>query len=115
MNIDALITDVLERLAALDRTAAAPTRQRLNKQQTAKREGVGPRTIDRRTADPDSGFPKPEVVAGRCYWWSDQLDQYDELCRRKGAALADVKEGRRERIAKARKAKAERKQAGASR
>jgi hypothetical protein len=87
------IDDILKRIAALE-SAVGKTKgkldRRLNKQQAAEREGVTPRTLDRRRNDPSSGFPPAVVINGRCFFWLSDLERYDEECRRRGAAFAPV-------------------------
>jgi predicted DNA-binding transcriptional regulator AlpA len=69
--------DILKRLAALEQKvlgSKSPDR-RLPKREVAEREGVSPRTIDRYIAD--GGFPPPDMVRGRAYWWLSDLEAYD--------------------------------------
>jgi len=68
------------RLGALEETVRErkpqeAKRRRLTKRQVAEREGVSPRTIERRVED--DMLPPPQIIAGRHYWWSDQLDEFD--------------------------------------
>jgi hypothetical protein len=39
-----------------------------------EREGISTRTVDRHVA---RGFPAPEMIHNRAYWWSDVLDAHD--------------------------------------
>jgi predicted DNA-binding transcriptional regulator AlpA len=72
-----LIADLARRVAALEKTVQMPrrARRRLNKRQVAEREGISTRTLDRHILY--VGFPPPEMIRGRCYWWEDDLDAYD--------------------------------------
>jgi predicted DNA-binding transcriptional regulator AlpA len=69
------IADLLKRVAALEQKVLGVTPdRRLTKRQVAEREGVSPRTIDRHVA---AGFPAPEMICGRAYWWLSTLEAYD--------------------------------------
>jgi hypothetical protein len=58
--------------------------RRLSAVQVAKRYGVTTRTITRWLDDyPDLGFPKPEVVKHRRYWWLSMLEHWDRIRLRK--------------------------------
>ena len=43
----------------------------------AKRYGVVVRTVDRWLTNPDLGFPKPEVLNHRRYFWLSKLRNWD--------------------------------------
>jgi predicted DNA-binding transcriptional regulator AlpA len=42
-----------------------------------ERYNVCDRTIDRWTADPELGFPKPRMIRKRRYWDEAELDDFD--------------------------------------
>ncbi len=70
-----VVSDLLQRVAALEQKVLGVTPdRRLTKRQVAEREGVSPRTIDRHVA---AGFPAPEMIRGRCYWWLSTLEAHD--------------------------------------
>jgi|SRR5271166_1784692 len=104
---DKTITNLVKRIAALEEVVhgtAERLDRRLNIGQVAEREGVTTRTIARRLANPDSGFPKPERINQRYYWWLTALEQYDAAARHFAVNFADLKR-RREDIARARTAR----------
>lgn len=51
---------------------SAPAGRRFTTRAVAKRNDVGPRTVERWERDPRLGFPKPTYVRGRKYW--DETD-----------------------------------------
>jgi hypothetical protein len=51
--------------------------RRLPAKAVARRYGVVVRTIDRWLDNPKLGFPKPEVVNNRRYWWLNKLCRWD--------------------------------------
>ena len=53
------------------------TDRRLPAKAVARRYGVVVRTIDRWLDNPKLGFPKPEVVNNRRYWWLSKLRCWD--------------------------------------
>jgi hypothetical protein len=57
------------------------TDRRLPAKLVAKRYGVVLRTIDRWLDNPKLGFPKPEVVNNRRYWWLNKLRRWDRARR----------------------------------
>jgi predicted DNA-binding transcriptional regulator AlpA len=76
MTSDNAIADILKRVAALEQKVlgVAPDR-RLTKREVGEREGVSPRTVDRHVA---AGFPSPEMIRGRAYWWLSELEAFDK-------------------------------------
>jgi hypothetical protein len=80
-----IIRQILERLSAVEAaigqhdnvTPEAEPDQRLPTTAVAGRYGVSMRTIERWYDDPDLGFPKPDIVKGRKYWWLSALQHYD--------------------------------------
>jgi hypothetical protein len=51
------------------------TDSRLSKPALARRWGVSCRSVDRRREEP--GFPEPEIVSHRCYWWLSAIIRYE--------------------------------------
>jgi hypothetical protein len=99
---DKTVADILRRIAALEKQLTPKQgKRRLTKAQVAMREGVATRTIDRRVAQ--RGFPPPDVVDGRCYWWEHDLEAHDaERIRMAEEVLPALKAERRKQIAAAR-------------
>jgi hypothetical protein len=52
--------------------------QRLPTRAVATRYGVSTRSIERWTASPDLGFPRPLIINGRKYWAEVELDDFDK-------------------------------------
>jgi predicted DNA-binding transcriptional regulator AlpA len=38
--------------------------------------GWSPRTLDRRVDDPEIGFPKPQLIRRRRYWWRSEIEAW---------------------------------------
>jgi hypothetical protein len=52
---------------------------RLSKNATAKRYSVSPRTIERMRTDPTLGFPQPDIINGRWWFWLSKLQAFDRM------------------------------------
>ena len=88
-----LITSIIERLAKIEAAVGIghnggppleddppPSSEadcRLPAKAVARRYGVVVRTVDRWLDNPKLGFPKPEVVNNRRYWWLNKLCRWD--------------------------------------
>jgi predicted DNA-binding transcriptional regulator AlpA len=65
------------------------------------REGISPRTLDRRLKDPELGYPPPDMIKGRRYWDEAKIEAWEakqaaagapvlnERCARCSAACTD--------------------------
>ena len=68
-----LILDaILARLDALECARSGNPASGSQEARLAKREGVGPREVDRRRLKRGI-YAAPEIENGRLYWWSDSL------------------------------------------
>jgi hypothetical protein len=63
---------------ALPDIPTTTTDQRLSKPALAKRWGVSCRSVDRRREEP--GFPEPEIVSARPYWWLSAIIRFERAC-----------------------------------
>jgi hypothetical protein len=63
-----VIAAILARLEALERAFYGEPHERLSKSALAKREGITPRSVDRRVVA--GTYAQPEIENGRLYWWS---------------------------------------------
>lgn len=79
--------ELLARIAALeaivgigrpDADEAPPAHDvRLSKSATAKRYAVSPKTIERMVSNPTLGFPHPDIINGRWWFWLSHLQAFD--------------------------------------
>ena len=68
----------LEEVVRVGNTGLAEKDRLYPKTAVANRYGVTPRCIDRWAADPDLGFPQPEIINTRKYWRESLLKGWDQ-------------------------------------
>jgi len=68
----------LEEVVRVGNTGLAEKDRLYPKTAVANRYGVTPRCIDRWAADPDLGFPQPEIINTRKYSRESQLRGWDQ-------------------------------------
>jgi predicted DNA-binding transcriptional regulator AlpA len=83
------LSEILIRLTAVEQRIGMADDRRLPAAATAQRYEISTRTLDRWVANPALGFPQPEVINGRRYWWLSHLHRWDLTRIRSSAAKAE--------------------------